>query len=536
MTDGTLERNVAELLRRRAPDAAPSREFLSRLDRLAATPRRDRTGFLPLALIAAVVLAAILVWVLRTTPDAAVPVQDSPALPPGALMRLGPDGKNRVEGAGIGGPVVSIAVSPDGRQVASGTQGGVVRLWDLETGEELWRGGSVRSAIMGVEFVGDWLVVMENAGVLFLDLPTRQRAVFVGETVPPGERAAALFVQVSAGPEAGQVTVVGVDGGVSVLEVSTGRGVRSLAKGGEQTRAAVVRGGRLFTAGRTVRVVDLETQAVLGETERLETAVYALAASRDGSMLVTVGRNVQLLLADAQEIWRVSLEIPVQTVALSPDDVLIAIGTPDGVRILESWTGQEVQRLDARGVVGCFTSDGRLLTGSPDSSVTVWSTKPGTVPGGTLEELWAKLADGKATTAYAAQHALAGKDAAANFIAQQLSMSSPVDASHRKLIAKLDSDDIAEREAAERELAKGEDDGALLERLAQNPAAETKARIESILARTKLPPYRGATLQRVRAVQALALMRSDASRRALESLAKDSPWAAVRARAKAALR
>jgi WD40 repeat protein len=62
--------------------------------------------------------------------------------------------------------VRSVAFSPDGRRGLSGSDDGTLRLWDLETGEEVCRFTGHRDLVYGVAFAPDGRRILSGGGIL----------------------------------------------------------------------------------------------------------------------------------------------------------------------------------------------------------------------------------------------------------------------------------------------------------------------------------------------------------------------------------
>jgi RNA polymerase sigma factor (sigma-70 family) len=242
--------------------------------------------------------------------------------------------------------------------------------------------------------------------------------------------------------------------------------------------------------------------------------------------------------------------------AFSADSRLLVVALADRVRLWEAASGQEIGHLHMPGAVApdapcaealALSPDGRTLaTGHADSSILFWdATLRGGAAGQPLTEAqaeacWSDLVGADSARAYVAVWRLADDPRrAVPLIAKRLSpVASPPAEMLRDLLRELGSDQFAERQAAERKLAKlGERaEPALRTALGADITVETKRRIEGLLA--ALSPamlLTGEPLRAVRAVQVLERAESAEARRMLERLAQGAPAARLTREARAAL-
>jgi hypothetical protein len=177
-----------------------------------------------------------------------------------------------------------------------------------------------------------------------------------------------------------------------------------------------------------------------------------------------------------------------------------------------------------------FTPTGRqLVTGMRDTTLSVWDLVRTGNPkqsASTLLGLWNDLADDDPAKAYRAMHALANAGApGVAFLKDHLPPASAVDSKRvEKLIADLDSDQFAVRDAAAKELTKlGEGIAPLLNRaLEGQPPREARRGIEAILNRLEAAPS-GETLRPLRAIQALEYAATLEAGDVLRKLAEGAP-------------
>src|SRR5262249_6103905 len=152
--------------------------------------------------------------------------------------------------------------------------------------------------------------------------------------------------------------------------------------------------------------------------------------------------------------------------AFSPDGRLLAISDGDVFRLWEIATGKEVFRRERHGDAPgapaqapvstlAFLPDGRgVVTGLLDGTILVCDLTPEAAPARGLEGLWADLAGEDARTAYRAVHGLAAVPArAVAYLKDRLRPVPEVEPQRvRRLLADLDSNTFAAREAAAKEL------------------------------------------------------------------------------------
>jgi hypothetical protein len=241
----------------------------------------------------------------------------------------------------------------------------------------------------------------------------------------------------------------------------------------------------------------------------------------------------------------------VWSVAFSPDGKFLASGGLDAtVRFWSLATGAEVHRLSGhRGWVlsVMVTADGRrLASGGLDGTALVWR-----VPGlawdkglrgkalspRDLDRLWSDLAGKDGPKAYAAVWRMAAApDVSVPFLKERLAPAPKVDPHRiRRLIADLDADKFAVRQAAFKELERlgGQAEGALRRALQGKPSVEVVNRVEDLLARMRSSSE---ALRRRRAIQVLEYIGSAEASQVLQTLSRGAPGARETREAEEALR
>ncbi len=251
-----------------------------------------------------------------------------------------PDGMTLV---GHSSGVSSVAFSPDGQRLASGSHDKTVKIWDSTTGKEL------------------------------LSLKGHEDLVYSVAFSPDGQRLAS-------GSH---------DKTVKIWDSATGKELLAL-KGhvGWVTSVAFSPDGRHLASGsydKTVKIWDSATGKELftirghdGETG------YSVAFSPDGRLLASGGDYTVKIWdsATGKELFALGRhDWSVNSVASNPDGRLLASGGLDTVKIWDSATGKELFAL--KGHAGeitsmAFSPDGqRLASASTDETVKIWDSATG---------------------------------------------------------------------------------------------------------------------------------------------------------------
>lgn len=272
------------------------------------------------------------------------------------------DGKIRIWNAGDsqsvrtidqGGEVIhGLAVSPDGRRLASTNRQDTVILWDAETGEpaQVLHGHQGRS--LGVDFHpdGHHLVSTGWDGTVRIWDPATGRQVRIFEE----HRGIAVTAIYS--PDGSRIAASYGDGSVHIRELSDGREVaRFAADSPEDLSPTLTRMLAFSPDGR--RLAACSNASVRGQVLS-EVRVFDIATGRQ--VLTLTGHSAAVHVA-----------------VFSPDGSRIATGSNDmTAKLWDSGTGQEVFTLRGHtaGVLSVgFSPDGRsIVTGSIDKTVRVW--------------------------------------------------------------------------------------------------------------------------------------------------------------------
>jgi WD40 repeat protein/predicted Ser/Thr protein kinase len=247
--------------------------------------------------------------------------------------------------------VASVAFSPDGRRIVSGSGDSTVKVWDAETGQETLTLTGHSWRVMSVSFSPDGKQIVSGGG----------------DFGKPGE--------------------------IKVWDADSGQEVLAL-KGHTTTVNSVVFSpdGKRIVSGSygnyndTLKVWDAETGQELLALKGHTGPVKSVSFSPDGKRIVSGSFD------DTAKIWDAETGQLLQTITGAGDRVSIAL-SPDGRRIvsgrfgqktLKVWdaeTGHEVLTLKGHsGTVSSvsFSPDGkRIMSGSHDKTLKVWDAETG---------------------------------------------------------------------------------------------------------------------------------------------------------------
>ena len=290
------------------------------------------------------------------------------------------------EDEGHVGWVSSIAFSPDGKTVISGSHDGTLILWDTVTGRQLrliegHRQHGRPFSVTSVAFSPDGkklLSASEDKTLRFWDAGTgAQLRVFRGVDYSN----AAVF-----SPDGKLVAAANCES-ILLVDTLTGKLLRTFRRTSTcVTHVAFSADGRkLLNDGGNIQVRDLSTGRVV-KSFGLDASSNGMALSPDGKSLLLGGKTPELRDVVSGRLLRRFPEQPnsVDALALSPDGKIMASESQEGIDhfapgIIKLWdvaTGSELRRLTGhqnRVSDLVFSPDGQVLaSGSWDHTVKLW--------------------------------------------------------------------------------------------------------------------------------------------------------------------
>ncbi|KAL7905841.1 hypothetical protein GGI35DRAFT_459469 [Trichoderma velutinum] len=280
--------------------------------------------------------------------------------------------------------VLSICLSPNGQQLASGLSDGIVEVWDVKSGV-LQASESFNSRVYSVTFSvnGQQLALgLFNGTVKVWDIKSACQQTFKGHTNPV---LSVVFL-----PDSQQLASGSSDDTIKIWNMESGTCLQTL-KGHKNTINSIVFCPNRYwlasgSSDSTVKIWDLKSGICLWTLEDHEESVNSVVFSPDGKWLASGSEDETARIWDVQS--RACLQTlhghkyPINSVIFSPDGQRLASGSEDNtIKIWDTKSNPYQQTLE--GHEDCvssviFSPNGNLLASSSyDDTARVWDTKTG---------------------------------------------------------------------------------------------------------------------------------------------------------------
>ena len=470
--------------------------------------------------------------------------------------------------------VDSLAFCASGNVLVSATHNGSLRVWDPRSGR-LLRSLPDDSSLGPIAISPDGKVVASgsawgnpNKSVCLWDVASGRMLREFSEGKEPSTRVTCLAFSAD-----GKLLAAGTGGDrlsrkpapVPVWEVATGKLVRQLKRlevGRDFDRVLAVAfspDGKEVMAGTMmnpeIRRWELSTGNQLKQISLPTKVLDSLVFSPDGTFAAyDLWDTMQIYfhpLAQPGEARTLDVTAQHRSFAFSPDGRFFAMGAwgngvdpksyARGVRVWELASGREVCHFNPGVAVTsiAFSGDGKTLaTGHADTTVLLWNLLPPPDKTRLPADLWADLAAEDPGRAHHAVADLIGmpREAVTLLKAHLRPVRAADPKVTAKLIAELGSEDFTQREKASKALEHLQEQAreALSKALQGESDLEVKVRLEKLLKRLVLPTSSTGILRDLRAVLVLDQVGSPEARQLLRELSEGDPKALLTREAAAA--
>lgn len=281
-------------------------------------------------------------------------------------------------------PVLALVFSPDGRTFASTGPEHTILLWSTRTGESIQRLEGHSSFVRALAFSPNGRMLLSGSydqTVRLWDLASRKELrCMTGHT--------ALLQAVAFAPDGRTVASGGRDQRIRLWDVATERErLRTEGHDGIVWTLAFSPDGKILASGagdKAICLWDVATRTLLRKMQGDSIYVGALAFSPDGKTLASAGAGLHLWdVATGKQRWHIAGKPPgIAGMVFSPDGKFLACGRHDqSAQLYEATTGKRVRTLLEHPTIPyrlCFSADGETLVAAGNSfAIRAWSVRSG---------------------------------------------------------------------------------------------------------------------------------------------------------------
>ncbi|MEH2181504.1 serine/threonine-protein kinase [Nostoc sp.] len=281
--------------------------------------------------------------------------------------------------------VYSVAISPDGKTLASGSSDKTIKLWNLATGEQI-------RTLTGHSYSVNSLAISPDGKTLAsgsYDYPIKLWNLVTGEQIRTLTGHSDSVGSVAISPDGNILASGSFDKTIKLWNLETGEQIRNLTGHSDSVwDLAISPDGKTLASGsvdKTIKLWNLATGEQIRTLTGHSYSVNSLVISPDGKTLASGSFDTIKLwnLATGEEIRTLTGHSNynyVHSVAISPDGKTLASGSSD--KTIKLWnlaTGEEIRTLtghsDSVGSVAISPDGKTLVSGSDDKTIKIWRLK-----------------------------------------------------------------------------------------------------------------------------------------------------------------
>ena len=283
----------------------------------------------------------------------------------------------------IEGGVNSVAFSPDGKTLASGSRDATIKIWNVATGQEIRTLKGHSDWVHSVAFTPDGKTLASGSS----DKTIKIWNVATGEEIRTLKAHSDRIFSVALSQDGRTLARGNFDGTIEIWNVATWQEIRTFKVDGVLVSSiALSQDGRTLAIGSVfspmnIKILNVATGEEIRTLKGHSNTVFSVAFSPDGRTLASDSADKTIKIwnvATWQEIRTLKgLNDTFNSVAFSPDGRTLASGSIDKtIKIWNVTTGQLIRTLQghSRWVSSvAFSPDGRTLaSGSGDATIKIW--------------------------------------------------------------------------------------------------------------------------------------------------------------------
>jgi WD40 repeat protein/transcriptional regulator with XRE-family HTH domain len=323
-------------------------------------------------------------------------VNDLAFSPDGLMIALGYDGGSisieSVTGrrelqrlTGHSGAVNGVVFAPDGRSIITGSSDQTVRIWDVQTGRQI-RTISAPQPIVALALSPDGRIIATGDGVVGKN-SIRLWDAQTGTAIRTMAGHSDSIRHLDFSPDGVRLLSASTDTTARIWDVATGLEILSIAEPDGVQGAAFAPDGRTFITAGNDKIIRLRDSATGRELQRLNThtdIVYGVAFAPNGQLVASASKDGTVRL------WNIHVRPglpqlvghpdPIAGAALTSDGkTLVTVGTGLTLRVWDTATGTQQRTLEGLGGVGtgvAISPNNRLVAGT-GNAVYLWDLPTG---------------------------------------------------------------------------------------------------------------------------------------------------------------
>ncbi len=282
--------------------------------------------------------------------------------------------------------VLSVAYSPDGKQIVSGSKDNTIKIWNSEIGAEIRTLEGHSSWVNSVAFSPDGKQIVSGS----FDNSIKLWNIETGQLIKSFNKNTTYVDSIAFSPDGKILASGGDDNEIKLWNIETEKQIKSLEGHFGMIESLVFSpDGNTLASGssdQTIKIWNVATGEQLKSLTAQFEAVTSIAFSPNGKTLASTGSD------DKIEIWDVKTGQPIKSLTNETDSIVVLAFSPDGKTLasgsenntIKLWnieTGQPLKSLQGHtDFVNSitFSPDGKTLaSGSYDKTIKIWNVATG---------------------------------------------------------------------------------------------------------------------------------------------------------------